>query len=277
MAATIADDRPVPRFRILLARILLALALLSLLFAAVVGVSWMQDRQRLREAAVAATASARTEQEKLTSLLDWVYHNQGFAKNRSYFIWKRLDATPVQVLERGGDCEDKSKLFAAMLREIGVRSTMAMLYPCTTCKPVHTVALVETTSGWTPMDSVYNVTFPDGRGGFTPIEKLRSDPSVLPRRLDTLIAERGRDDKVAFYKRHLETYGIVTTVNWDKNALTRAAAGLIRALGGEPWRTPRPLFLDDPKQFFTLLGLGAAAGFGLLGWFLGRRGSSGRT
>lgn len=277
MTATISGQRPVSRLRVRLARLLLALAMLSLLFAAGIGISWMQDRQRLREAATAATASARTEQERLTRLLDWVYHNQGFAKNSGYFIWKRLDATPVQVLERGGDCEDKSKLFAAMLRELGIRSTLAMLYPCRTCNPVHTVAVVETTKGWTPMDSVYNITFPDGRGGFTPIEVLRHNPSILPTRLDMLVAERGRKDKIALYKRDLETYGLVTTVNWDKNVLTRAVAGMIRAMGGEPWRTPRPLFLDDPKQFFMLLGLGAAAGFGLLAWLFGRRGGIGRA
>lgn len=56
----------------------------------------------------------------------------------------------------------------------------------------------------------------------------------------------------------------MTTVNWDKNALTRGAAVLIRAAGGEPWSTPRPFLFDDPKLFFTLFGFGGASGFSLL-------------
>lgn len=257
--------------RLLASRALTVFAVLSLIFAIVTGISWFQDRQRLRDAAVAATASARTEEQKLTALLGWVYNNQGFEKNKHYFLWKKLDATPVQVLEHGGDCEDKSKLFATMLREIGVKSSLAMLYPCADCLPSHVVTLVKTSSGETPMDAVFNITFPDGRGGFLDVAALKRDASIMPRRLDALVAERGRSDKIALYKRATEGYGLVTTLNWDKNAATRAVAGVIRATGGEPWRTARPLFLDDPKQFFMLAGLGAALLSGLLGWILRRR------
>ena len=258
-------------WRSLLSRALLAIAGLMLVFSVVVGLSWARDRQRLRAAAVEATASARSDGDRLTALLHWVYANQGFAKNRHYFLWKPLEATPVQVLEHGGDCEDKSKLFATMLRELGVPSTLAILYPCAGCAPSHVVTLVRTPSGDTPMDAVYDVSFPDGRGGFLDVAALKRDPSLLPRRLDALVAARGADDKVALYKRGTEGYSFTTTLNWDKNAATRAVAGLIRATGREPWRTARPLVLDDPKQFFAALGLAAALGLGLAGLLLRRR------
>ncbi len=250
--------------RPILYRVLLAAAALCLAFAAVVGLSWAQDRQRLRETAVAATASARTEDQRLATLLHWVYANQGFAKNHGYFLWKKLDATPIQILEKGGDCEDKSKLFATMLREIGVESSLAMLYPSPGAPPSHVVTLVKTPTGWTPMDAVYDLAFPAAQGGYRDIAVIKADPNALLRRLDTLVAARGASDKIARYQRVTENYPYVTTLNWDKNAATRAVASLIRATGGEPWRTPRPLFLDDPKQFFMLLGLGGGAGLGVL-------------
>ena len=257
--------------RLLASRLLLSLAVVSLAFAAVVGVSWMRDRQRLRAVAQAVTAPARSDDERLTRLLHWVYANHGFEKNRRYFIWKKLDATPIQVLEHGGDCEDKSKLLVTMLRELGIKGSLAMLYPCPACLPSHVVTLVDTPSGTTPMDAVYDLAFPAGQGGFIDIAAIKADASLLPRRLDTLVAERGADDKIALYKRGTEHFRYVTTINWDKNFVTRGAASIIRAAGGEPWRTPRPLFLDDPKQFFVLAGLAVALGSTALGLWTRRR------
>ena len=248
-------------------RLCLVPALGFLLFGAVELVSWNLDRARLRSVAVAVSAPANDEGERLTRLAGWVYRNQGFQKNRRYHLWRKLDATPVQILEHGGNCEDKSKLLIVLLRELGVEGSLAMLYPCEGCRSQHTVALVETRTGWTLVDPVFDITFPDRRGGFHTIETLRAEPALLERRLAELRAARGPADKINRYKR-ADHYSHITTVNWNKNALTRAVAGLIRATGGEPWSTPRPLFLDDPKQFFALLGFGGALGFGLLALLL---------
>lgn len=247
-----------------LALLSLAIALISLLLTGVVFASWTADRARLQQVAEAVTAGASNETERLTRLVDWVYHNQGFRKNRDYFVWKALDATPIQVLERGGDCEDKSKLVSAMLHELGVRSSLAMLYPCKGCAPTHVVSLVETSSGWTPVDPVYNITFEDRSGRFTPIEAMRADPNLLLHRLDELEQARGPADKINRYKRDIENYEFVTTVNWDKNVVTRAIAAIIRWSGNEPWLMPRPMFLVDPKHFFVVVGLCMTLGFALL-------------
>lgn len=253
------------------ARVLAALALLSLIVALVIGLSWRADRARLRAVAEAATAGAVTESDRLTRIVGFVYRNQGFAKNRNFFLWKKLDATPVQVLERGGDCEDKSKLTAALLRELGVRSTLAMISPCAGCPAGHTVAVVKTQNGWTPVDSVYDITFPEPGGRFTPIERLRANPSIQAQRVADLRVQRGPYDKINHFPLDRDPFTHATTVNWDKNVLTRAVAGAIRATGGEPWRTPRPMFLDDPKQFFMLAFLGLAAVLGVLGMWAGRQ------
>lgn len=240
----------------------LALALVFLLFGVVELASWHFDRAHLRGVAVEVVGPARGEAERLTRLTGWVYRNQGFEKNRSYHLWRKLDATPRQVLEHGGDCADKSRLLVALLRELEVKSSLAMLSPCKGCSSTHTVALVETRAGWTLVDPVYNITFPDGRSGFHTIEALRSERALLEQRLAELRTARGSTDKINRYP-DADHYAYLSTINWNKNALTRGAAAMIRAAGAEPWSTPRPLFLDDPKQLFTLLGFCGALGMSL--------------
>jgi hypothetical protein len=253
----------------------LAWALGSLLFGTVELASWHLDRALLQSVATDVAGRGHDEVERLTRLTDWVYRNQGFVKNRRYHLWPKLGATPVQVLEQGGDCEDKSRLLVALLRELGVKSSLAMLSPCPQCRPTHTVALVETRAGWTLVDAVYNITFPDGRGGLRTIETLRAERALLERRLAELRAARGPADKINRY-RVTGHYAHLTTINWRKNALTRGVAGLIRATGAEPWSVSRPLFLDDPKQLFASLGLGGALGFCLLALLLHPHGYPGR-
>lgn len=247
----------------------LASALGFLLFGAVELAWWKADRARLRTVAVAVVAPARDEGERLTRLTDWVYHNHGFANNQRYHLWRKLDATPIQVLEHGGSCEDKARLLVALLRELDTAGSLAMLYPCEECSASHTVAFVETGAGWTLADPSFNLTFPDRRGGFTTIETLRAEPALLERRLAELRAARGPADRINRYQA-IDHYSHMTTINWKKNVLTVGVAGLIRATGAAPWSTPRPLFLEDPKQFFALLGFGGALVLGLLALLLRR-------
>lgn len=251
-------------------RLCLALAFGFLLFGAFESISWQIDRARLRRVATAVAGTAGGEAETLTRLTAWVSQNKGSRRNRSYHLWRRLGATPIDVLEQGGNCKDKTKLLATLLRELGVESSLAMLYPCQPCKSRHTVVLVETRGGWTIADPVFNITFPDHRGGFHTIEELRARRALLEGRLAELRAERGPGDKINRYKTETDHFAHMTTVNWNKNALTRGAAVLIRAAGGEPWSTPRPLLVEDPKQFFALSGFAGALAFSLLALSLDR-------
>lgn len=238
----------------------IALAAFALVSSLLLFSSWLGERSLLHSIATSIAARSARPEDQLSRLTAWVYRNKGFEKNPGYFLWKRLDATPKQVLQRGGDCEDKSKLLSALVQELGIPSTMAMLYHCDgNCQPVHTVTLARTQSGWTPLDAVYNITFRNREGKAIPVQQLMHQPHILNARLDQLESVRGPFDKIARYKRGLETYSHLTTINWDKNAATRTAATLIRALGGDPRLTPRPLFLDDPKQFFSILGFGLTA------------------
>ncbi|HJX28668.1 MAG TPA: transglutaminase-like domain-containing protein [Thermoanaerobaculia bacterium] len=269
--ATVGPQRNPKRW---IYRLCLALAVGFSLLGAVELASWKADRARLRALGIAITAPAQDEAERLTRLTDWLFRNVKPRKNWSYHLWRKLDATPIQILEDGGNCEDKSKLLTAILRELDVASSLAMLSRCEGCRLTHTVAIVRTRTGWTIADPAFGMTFPDHQGGFHTIQALRADPSLLQGRLAELRALRGPADVINNYKLATDHHAHLTTVNWNKNALTRLVAASIRAAGAEPWSTPRPLFLDDPKQFFALFGFGGAIAWGLLALLLRARGTS---
>lgn len=260
-------------------RLLLAGFVSSLIFSLVMLFSWLDDRERLAEIARTVAPAGLPAGQKADRLTAWVYANQGFAKNPRYLIWHKLEATPIDVLKHGGDCEDKSKLLIAMLDTVGVQGTMAMQYPCRGCDPVHTVVLADIGGRLAAYDPVYNISFPDGAGGYHDVRSLRARPALMNQRLDELIRLRGEADKIARYGRKDHTYSYITTANWNnKNGLTRAVAGGIDMLGSEPALTPRPFFLDNPKEFFVIAGALAALGFGfvlaVLLWISRRRAAS---
>lgn len=250
--------------RISLVRLLTLATIVSAIFSLVMFVSWHRDRDRLAAIAQAVAPAGLSAGEKAERLNAWIYANQGFAKNRRYFLWDALEATPIDVLKHGGDCEDKSKLLVAMLDTVGVEGTMAMQYPCRTCSPVHTVVLADIGDRLAAYDPVYNISFPDGRGGYLDVRSLRAQPQLMNQRLDELVRLRGQADKIAHYSRPDHTYAHITTVNWDKNWLTRAVAAGLSAFGLEPALTTRPFFLDNPKEFFAVAGAAMALGFASL-------------
>jgi transglutaminase-like putative cysteine protease len=87
-----------------------------LLCAIGVWFSWQRDEVLLRQHAAAITENLNTDSARIRAVNDWVYHNRGFAKNDRYFIVSALGPTPIQVMEQGGDCSDKSRLVTAMLK-----------------------------------------------------------------------------------------------------------------------------------------------------------------
>jgi len=228
--------------------------------------SHLRDVELLREQALAVTTSAPTAGQKLELLNTWVYANKGFAKNPRYFGFSSLGPTPIDVLEAGGDCADKSRLLSSMLRTIGIESSLAMLYPCPDCDPEHTVVIAKSEEGWIVADPVYNVMFPEVGGGYMTVGRLMASDDVLTQRLRQLKADRGPGDKINEYELSLLHYRYLTTVNWNKNVATRLVAGTLEHLGHDPRIVPRPQPLEDPKYALewlcallalALLGIGA--------------------
>lgn len=236
----------------------LALFVVGLAGAAILAWSEYRDRQVLAQIAEKVTKGIDSPGARLSALNSWVYGNQGFARNRHYLGLPRLGPTPIQVLEHGGDCADKSRLLSAMLETLGMRSSLAMLYPCPECAPVHTVVVADLGPSETLADPVFDITFPRPEGGYYSVEELVQAPWLLSERLQALRAERGPRDKIIFYREANHRFDYLTTINWQANGLTRVVAQGVRALGGEPRYLFRPMWLENPKRALTYAALAIA-------------------
>jgi hypothetical protein len=93
----------------------------------------------------------------------FVHRRGGFASNESYYVLKSLRATPLQVLDRGGDCSDKTE------------------------------------SGTTAADPAYDLMFPNETGGYHDVRTMIGDPRVLASRLRVVRSLRGPADRIADY------------------------------------------------------------------------------
>lgn len=233
-------------------------ALSCFLLSAWVCVSWERDNATLRAFGAPYLETAESPGDAIAALTDAVYHKSGFAKNKGFFLVERLGPTPVQILENGGDCADKSRLSAAILDEFGIDATLVMLSPCAGCRPRHTVFEARTDTDRIASDPVYNIVFPDESGGYHGIVALRDNPELLPGRLQTLVALRGSDDKVAYYQSAPDGshYGHPKTINLEKFAATRLLKRILARFLDDPELIQRPRFLEDPKLFLALAGLG---------------------
>ena len=230
----------------------------SLCAAALCYVSYRMDRLELRAVARRVVGESAAPSDKVLALLHWVYQNQGFRENRRYFLIPGLRATPLQVLEAGGDCADKSRLLTALLREVGVPCTMVLCFDPLTRKPVHTVVDAEIENGHDMIvDPVYDLHFPRLRSAdYYGLLELRKDPGILPRRLDELASAASRKSPVRSYNRASAVYDHASSINWKKNGLTSLAHALLRTVWGEDvYRFHRPLVLEEPKLYAGALSL----------------------
>jgi len=231
----------------------LLLAILFFMASLFIFYSREKDNRRLREIALDQIKSVQKDSERILVLNKWVYHNQGFAKNHRYFLFQALGATPIQILEFGGDCADKSRLLMAMLSEINIPSTLAMLYPCPDCPPGHTVVEAKYEKGWMVLDPVFDIDFPDGKGGFYGLTLLRQNHKLLVTRIQQLCDKRGKGDKIERYDVMRTKYLYARTVNWNKNVITQCIASILSWFYDDPFLIRRPRFLDDPKLAIVLI------------------------
>ena len=220
---------------------------LSLIFY----ISYKNDISYLRSI-VRAHISTENSPSVFESINHWVYQNKVFKKNQDFFLFKSLGPTPIQVLNQGGDCTDKSILLMAMLESIGIDSTLAMLFDAYGETSTHTVVEVRHGQFKAVADPVYDLVFPNPNGGFYNLEDLRKKPALLPNRLDDLLQIRGASNKIIFYRRTNESYQFASTVNWNKNDLLKLTSNVLGAIGIEARDIRRPHFLDDPKLFISI-------------------------
>lgn len=244
----------------LLIYFLLIASIAAFFCAALLFISIKLD-QRILDRAIAGQINAKPGSGELVEELNhWVYNNQGFAKNKGYFFFRRLGPTPIHVLQSGGDCSDKSRLLAALLKRFGMDSTLVMLHACDGCKATHTIVEARYEGGRMAADPVFDIVFPARNGRFYGVKNLKENSSILISRLDELTARRGSDSKIAFYKRDSESYSWPKTINWEKNSILQKVAAMIERRGIDPFLVRRPHFLEDPKLFLMYVSMFLGAG-----------------
>lgn len=224
--------------------------------------NYLTESRLLRQVALEAVGQDMGRPELVLARLNhWVYNNQGFAKNPRYFLTPGLGPTPVQVLESGGDCADKSRLLSAMLDEIGIPSTLVMLYSPDYATPTHTVVETRLPGFRAAADPVFDLVFPDGHGGLLGVSQLKAQHELLVERLNTLVEERGPDSKVRYYPADRESYRWPRTINWERMAATRVVGSALGLFIANPELINRPRILAEPKLLVSalLLMMGLAA------------------
>jgi hypothetical protein len=239
-------------------------------FACALGlfVDWQRDNAILHQQAIIITKNLSTDSARIHAVNDWVYHNQGFGKNDHYFIVPTLGPTPIQVLETGGDCADKSRLVAAMLNELNTEAGLVMISPCLYCPFIHTVVEARQESGRMVVDPIWNVDYPAPDGRYLGVRDL-AGTNLGRERIAQLQRQRGATDKIAAMPATEATFDYAVAINWDKNAVTATAAAMLRLLGHSPETMFRPRYLEDPKLALSLLsvciGIGVLVGRFILG------------
>ena len=233
------------------------LGVMAGLAGSIISISWIRDCRRLSAIAQSVARDAGRDSERILALTEWVYGNQGFQKNKRYYLIPSFGPTPIDVLEHGGDCADKSRLLSAMLRQLKISSTLAMLYSSPEGQAVHTVVEAKYERGWMVIDPVYNLWFPrnpkEARGEYHfGLKTLIANPGLLEKRLEYLRKRRGKTDKINFYDEKTTIYSHARTINWRKNGAFRILGKIIESLGGNPYLIRRPYVMEDPKLAMAL-------------------------
>lgn len=235
-----------------LRRRLAQVTILSSLIAGTLYASYRLDRHVIRKTALDIVEQVTEPPTRVIALSHWVHAHLPTGRNQQYFLFRRLRATSVQVLERGGDCADKSRLLAAMLRELDIPATLAMCFHPQTGAPSHTVVEARIApDSYMVVDPAFELWFPrpDGQG-FYGLTDLRANPNLLFKRLEHLRATLPWPALAFFYPEHAAVYDRVATINWEKNSATRLARTIWSSwYGDEIIRLPRPLAAEEPKLF----------------------------
>ena len=222
--------------------------------------SWHHDEMVLRRQAVAITKNLNTDSARIRAVNHWVYQNKGFAPNEGYFVIPAFGPTPIQVMERGGDCADKSRLVAAMLSTLGIDAGLVMIAPCLGCGFIHTVVEAQYESGRMVVDPIWDVDYPAGGGRFLGVADL-AGTRLGRERIVELQNQRSISDKISHMPPDDAMFDYAVSMNWDRDILTRMAAASLKLTGYQPEALFRPRLLEDPKLLLSLLLIGVATGF----------------
>lgn len=236
---------------------------ISLFCAIGIFFTWHQDEVELRLQAETITKNLNTVSARIRAINDWVYHNKGFVKNERYFIVAALGPTPIQVMEQGGECGDKSRLVAALLDSLGIEAGLVMIAPCHHCGFIHTVVEAQYEAGRMVVDPTWDVDYPSGDGRFLGVRDL-AGTNRGRERLAELRHQRLATEKIMNMPPDDATFDHAVAMNWDRNVVTRTVAAMLRSGSYSPETFFRPKILEDPKLLliYFLIGLAVTCALG---------------
>jgi hypothetical protein len=195
--------------------------------------------------------------------------------NDTYFlipVFRFLRPMASQVIDKGGDCADRSRLVITLLRLRGIHATKWALYN-NNGESKHAVVEADVESGKMVVDPLFGIWFPKPQGGYFGIRELRQDPNILPERLKKLRAEEIEPGagRLEFYPTGEYIYTNAQTFNWTKTAILRSIFSLLHwVLGERAYVLPRPAFAEEPP-LLVIYGLAGLEVFLILAWIVMRR------
>lgn len=172
-------------------------------------------------------------------------------ENDSYFLlplFRPLRPAPWQVIEKGGDCADRSRAVIALLRLRGIHASKWALYDAHG-ESVHAVLEADVESGKMVVDPLFGLWFPRPQGGYYDIGALRQNSKIIAQRIAELRAQgvQPGTDRLDFYPLNRYVYTHARTINWDKNVILRFLYALLhRILGERADSLARPAFAEEP-------------------------------
>jgi hypothetical protein len=181
--------------------------------------------------------------------------------NDGYFllpVLRFLRPTPLQVIENGGDCGDRSRLLIALLRLRGIHASKWALYNAAG-ESKHAVVQAKVESGEMVADPLFGIWFPKPQAGYYAIAELRQDPGILPQRIAELRAKglRPGAGRLEFYEFNDYIYTNARTINWNKTFVMKFAYKVLHGiLGRSADDIGRPAFVEEPALMVII---GAAA------------------
>lgn len=184
--------------------------------------NWELDRLFLEKVAISQSSAGGVVQ-----LLDWVTRNGSKRNNRYYYLHPSLGPTPMQVLQSGGQCEDRSRLLAVLLHELDIPSTLLVLQACANCRPVHTVV----------------------------VARIQGDRFVLDANRNAIMLWGAIPDSYDYGPQY---FANARTINWERNRALHWAGRAIAATGVDPYMVSRPIVLEDPKRLLFVVVLSIA-------------------
>ena len=241
----------------------LALLLASAGGLVFVGVGYSRQEAALSRIAATYRTPGTPTVDVILAQNDYVSRLDNYEENSARFLGV-MGPTPLDVIENGGWCSDRSLLLAALLNKSGIPAHTVMLRPCHTCPPNHTVVEAFTGDFWMAVDPTYGLVYPKTDGTYASIEDLREDSELVH---NTLLGYQKANGRVASYDPHRYSYEYPLRLNFDRDPLTRLLGRGLTLFGERLEMIRRPQLLERPR-LFVLIGLAATTALALLACFI---------